>query len=115
MRLKGCTMAKDSLNELKKFYENGGNLINHLKNLNNSKRNSDEMIMISYDFQSGSYIKKINENPEFTEKYTNAMAKVINGLGTHESILEAGVGEATTLANVLPKLKPQPKNIYGFA
>jgi ubiquinone/menaquinone biosynthesis C-methylase UbiE len=78
-------------------------------------KNTDEMVKISYDFQSGSYIQSVKENPKFNKKYTEAIAKVINSLDTDfNSILEAGVGEATTLANLIPKLKDYPEKIFGF-
>lgn len=108
-------MTKESLNTIKKIYERGENIIQHLKDDETSKNNTDEMIMISYDFQSGSYIKNVKENPEFNEKYTGAIAKVINKPCIKcDFILEVGVGEATTLANLVPKLKVNPKRIYGF-
>jgi uncharacterized protein YbaR (Trm112 family) len=108
-------MKKESLNTIKKIYEKGGNIIQHLKDDKTKKGNTDEIIMISYDFQSGSYIKNVRENPGFNEKYTGAISTVIDGLGIEfNSILEAGVGEATTLANLIPKLKTKPKKVYGF-
>ncbi|MFA5175257.1 MAG: methyltransferase domain-containing protein [Patescibacteria group bacterium] len=108
-------MKKESLNTIKKMYERGENIIRYLKDNEIKKNNSDEMIMISYDFQSGSYIKDVKENFEFNEKYTRAISKVINNIGVeYDSILEAGVGEATTLANLIPKLAIKPKNVYGF-
>lgn len=108
-------MTKNSLNIINKIYERGENLIQHLKDGDISKETTDEMVMISYDFQSGNYIKHVKENPEFNEKYTRAIAKVINKLGIEcDFILEVGVGEATTLANLIPKIKVNPKRIYGF-
>lgn len=108
-------MNKKTLQAIKKIYQGGGNIIQSLKNHGNFKRNTLEMIMISYDFQSGSYIKETKENSTFNEKYTKAIARVINGLDIkYDSILEVGVGEATTLANLVPKLEIAPKKIYGF-
>jgi hypothetical protein len=45
------------LNKIKKLYENGGNIIQYLKSMDNNSMNSLEDILISYDFQAGSYIK----------------------------------------------------------
>lgn len=106
---------KNALGIIRKIYEDGGNIIQYLKNSDNPEKNIGEMIRISYDFQSGSYIKNVKENPEYNEKYTRAIAKVINRIGIgYDFILEAGVGEATTLLNVIPKLKIKPKRAYGF-
>lgn len=108
-------MEKESLNRIKDIYEKGGNIIQYLKDSENLKNNTTEIIMISYDLQSGSYIKNVKENPEFNEKYTLAISKIFNKIGIKcNSILEAGVGEATTLANLIPKLQNTPKKIYGF-
>ncbi len=43
------------LSKIKEIYENGGNIIQYLKNLDGANTNSIEDIMISYDFQAGSY------------------------------------------------------------
>jgi len=108
-------MKKESLKIIKDIYERGGNIIQHLKNSEDLINNTYEIIMISYDFQSGSYIKNVKENPEFNEKYTLAVSKIFNKTGLKfNSILEVGVGEATTLANLIPKLQNIPKKIYGF-
>lgn len=107
-------MKKNSLNLIKEKYKKGDNIIKYLKD-NKISENTNEIIAISYDFQSGNYIKNVEKNPEFNKKYTESIAKVINKLGVkYESILEAGVGEATTLANLISKLKIKPQRIYGF-
>jgi len=104
------------LAELKKIsqvYKVGGNIMEYIAQIENTSDNSIESIAISYDFQAGSYIKHAEENKEFLFNYTNAISKVINKLENYESILEVGVGEATTLTNLVPKLSA-PQNIYGF-
>lgn len=108
-------MKRKSLNVIKKIYERGENIIQYLKDNNKSKRNTREIIMISYDFQTGSYIKYMKENIKINEKYIRAISKVINGLNIkYNSILEVGVGDGRTLGNLILKLKTNPKKIYGF-
>lgn len=102
------------LNRIKELYSNGENIIQYLRSLEQSKFNSLEDIMISYDFQAGSYIEKSNKNSEFRDKYCSAVSVVINKLGDYSSIAEVGVGEATTLGNVLRYLNVKPKDIFGF-
>ena len=104
----------EELENMKKFYNKGVNIIEYLKSNSHYKINTTEMIMISYDFQAGTYIKKALENPEWEKKYSSTLASVINKLGKHNSILEVGVGESTTLINVMSKLIFHPKNIFGF-
>ena len=107
-------MDNNSLQSIKKLYDEGGNVISYLKKSNKAK-NTDNIIAISYDLQSGSYIKYVKEQKSYIKKYTQAIANEINSLNTnYTSILEVGVGEATTLANLISKLNNKPKNIYGF-
>lgn len=90
---------------LAELYKNNVNIIAYLKELEDSQQNSVEDIMISYDFQAGTYVQAYKNNKDFSEKYTNAIAKVINGLKcTKKSIFECGVGEATTLVPLIKKL-----------
>jgi ubiquinone/menaquinone biosynthesis C-methylase UbiE/uncharacterized protein YbaR (Trm112 family) len=104
----------ERLKTIKEFYEQGGNVINFLKNTNhNFAKNDIEAILISYDFQAGSYIKSVKENPDYIENYTSLLADILNTL-EGESLLEVGVGEATTLINLIPKLKISFDNFYGF-
>ncbi len=108
-------MHKKYLNEIKKTYESGENIIGYLKKTEVAQRNTPEMIMLSYDLQSGSYIKHAKEHAAQNQKRARAVAAVINGLNADcRSIIEAGVGEATTLANLIPHLEHRPERIYGF-
>ncbi len=102
------------LQAIQEVYKRGENVIQYLNN-GSRQKNTREMVMISYDLQSGSYIRQTKKNPAFNERYTKAIANVINGLGVpYNSILEVGVGEATTLAHLVPKLNIAPRKIYGF-
>lgn len=108
-------MKKQFLKPISEIFKKEKNVIQYLNKSAKSKKNSAETIMISYDFQSGSYIKVVKKNFSFNEKYTQAIADVMVELKMeYQSILEVGVGEATTLANLIPKLKIKPKKIYGF-
>jgi hypothetical protein len=68
------------LNHISKIYKNGENIISHLKNLSKNKNNSTEDILISYDFQAGSYIKYVKENKEYINNYTQSIVNLINTL-----------------------------------
>ncbi len=99
---------------VKEIFEKGENIIQYLKNSKRGSLNTIEDILISYDFQSGSYIKFVEENPVYSNDYTNAIEKVISALGSFDVILEAGVGEATTLVNLIPKLNNSTAKYMGF-
>jgi ubiquinone/menaquinone biosynthesis C-methylase UbiE len=96
------------------LYKRGENIISFLKAKQGNNLNTIEDILISYDFQSGSYIKFVEENPEYTNLYTTAIAHVFLQLGKFKTILEVGVGEATTLSNLALKLKLPGVKFFGF-
>lgn len=102
------------LNEIRHLYSKGANLIEYLKSKSNDQGDLSDAIMISYDIQSGTYTENDIKKPEIRENYTTALANVLNNLGFFESIAEAGVGEATTLSKVLPKLHQKNPAAYGF-
>lgn len=105
----------DLMPRIKELYESGENIIEYFKNQENRDVNTIQDILISYDFQSGSYIKGIENNKEYSNAYTKQLADVINELGVFENIIEVGVGEATTLGNLIPKIKnSQFLETYGF-
>ena len=103
----------NQISEVKKIYENGGNILGFLKSKSNSLQNSTESILISYDFQAGTYTEFVKQNTEYINNYTGAIAKLLDNL-SFNSIIEVGVGEATTLGNVVERLVKRPEFIYGF-
>lgn len=102
------------LNGIKKIYEQNENIIAYLKELKASDQNNLEDILISYDFQAGTYTKGYKENPKNKDLYCAYLAEIINSLAEYDSVLEVGVGEATTMGVMLSKLKSKPKRTYGF-
>jgi hypothetical protein len=104
----------DLIPRIKELYKSGANIIQFLKNESGEELNSIEDILISYDFQAGSYIKFITENSSYHDAYTNQIAVVLNNLERFDTLLEVGTGEATTLANVILKLNVLPQKAMGF-
>jgi ubiquinone/menaquinone biosynthesis C-methylase UbiE len=102
------------LNRVKEIYSQNHNIIKFLKDTNGNINNTIEDILISYDFQAGSYIDHYKKNPEFNAQYCSGIANVINQLGCFDSVLEVGIGEATTLGNLIKYLKHTPNRKYGF-
>jgi ubiquinone/menaquinone biosynthesis C-methylase UbiE/uncharacterized protein YbaR (Trm112 family) len=102
------------LQKIKQLYESGGNIIQYLKSIDNSELNTIEDILISYDFQSGSYIKSYAKNPEYVNNYGQALSSIINKIDNVQSIIEIGVGEATTLQSLIRNLKNKDSRIFGF-
>lgn len=106
-------MFKD-INKIIKEYKKGTNLIKYLNQNYSDKLEKNEITQLSYDIQAGSYTLKALNNPEFELGRGMAFAKEINNLGSFDSILEAGVGEATSMVAMLSELSSNPKKIKGF-
>ena len=102
------------LGKIKYLYFENKNIIRYLKEIEGKKDNSIEDIMISYDFQAGSYTEAYKREPKLKEYFCSCLAKIINNLEDYDSILEVGVGEGTTLGPLLKKLKKKIIKCYGF-
>lgn len=99
------------LYQLKNLYASGVNIIEHLDQLGHSR---EESIAISYDLQAGAYIQFAKNNRAYIDEYTDEISSILNGLSANaESVMEAGVGEATTLSHVRAKLDFEPCSV-GF-
>jgi len=102
-----------AIGKIRNLYKEGKNLMEYLRS--GDSLNDAESIMISYDFQAGSYIKNASENQTYFDKYSSMICDEIRALGEFKSIMEVGVGEATVMAPTTQKLDPENKLIkYGF-
>jgi ubiquinone/menaquinone biosynthesis C-methylase UbiE/uncharacterized protein YbaR (Trm112 family) len=102
-----------SMKRLRDHYEKGENIMQLLRDAGVTK--DSEAVLAAYDLQAGTYVEAMR-SPSYSArklKYASAIAKVLNQLGA-ASILEAGVGEATTIAHVIPRMIPQPIIAAGF-
>jgi hypothetical protein len=101
--------------ELQALYAQGKNITRLLRETQGLQYNSNEIIEIAYDLQTGSYIAALeNANMEkHKREYASEIAKAILSVCKPTSILEAGVGEATTLSGVLQSLSANISS-YGF-
>lgn len=102
------------LQRIKELYKQNVNIIKHLKQLDNRVQNTTEDIMISYDFQAGSYLRNYQRNQEIYNEIGKRIAVKINQLGTRGSLLEAGIGDGVMLGVIVPQLDKRPERIYGF-
>lgn len=106
------------LNRIKELYQNSDiNIIEYLKKMDNEEYNTNEDVMISYDFQAGTYVSAYKSDCFMKNEYCLSLAKVFDGVmddSLIKSMVEVGVGEATTLGPVLKRMNNIPNNIYGF-
>lgn len=106
-------MSKELLSKINDLYINGGtNIIDYLKSIKGNEQNSIEDILISYDFQSGSYTKGYIDNPQARDIYIDEVFQHISTL-EFNTLMELGVGEATTLGLLMKKM-PTIKEVYGL-
>lgn len=102
------------LNRLKNLYDTKENIIDYLKRADKRDYNIVEDIMISYDFQAGSYVKQYKADSEAKKFFLERFVQYIIGNEIRGKILEAGVGEGTTLIPLLQKVKQNFEQVYGF-
>lgn len=102
------------INKIKEVYSKGENMMEFLRN-DNSGRNDIESIMISYDFQAGTYIKVASENVDYNRRYSGAIIHELKKLEPFNSIMEVGVGEATLMSPLMQQFDPENKlQKFGF-
>lgn len=102
------------ITNIREVYRRGDNVLQFLKDAEDG-RNGCEAIMISYDLQAGSYTRLAPATAEFTDRYTDAIAKVWSRLGPWHSAMEVGVGEATRMLPLMAKLDPDgTREVMGF-
>ena len=102
------------IDKVREVYSKGENMMEFLRE-SHSTINDIESIMISYDFQAGSYIKIASENGDYIKRYTGAIMSELKSLGPFTSIMEVGVGEATLMSPLMQQLDVDNKlNKFGF-
>lgn len=102
----------ETLHEIKRLYDSGTNIMEYLRggDFGDANTNTIEDIMISYDFQAGSYTQAYYHNPQVYERVTSEVAAVIDDLdGNKRSIMEAGMGEGQAIYTLVKNLKNSPK------
>lgn len=101
------------LPEIIDHYKKGGNVMQFIREIKKTNTNELEDILISYDLQSGSYIKLLKENAEIRTHYCELLAEEIKNLGNFNTLLEVGVGEGITI-NELLKHCTSFTTVFGF-
>jgi ubiquinone/menaquinone biosynthesis C-methylase UbiE len=104
--------------ELRKVYEANQNVLRFCKEkLGSNATNEQAAIMHAYELQAGSYVKSMRDDAKYREKkqaFGRALAEIFAPYAP-ASILEAGVGEATTLAEVAKNLPTDKEHaLYAF-
>jgi ubiquinone/menaquinone biosynthesis C-methylase UbiE/uncharacterized protein YbaR (Trm112 family) len=107
-------MNNINLSEIRMLYREGVNIIDHLRNKLAASYNTEQLVEISYDMQSGSYIKFVLANAESERLYHQEMAGILGDyISEGDIVVDVGTGEMTTLAGVA--LNCYEKPALGYA
>lgn len=104
---------------MKLAYSEGKNAMEFSRSFLN-KYSSDNInhkiaILLAYDLQAGTYVEYASKNYDFIKSWCKELTSLINPiLPVDGSILEVGVGEATTLRGVLQLLGNKVSAAFGF-
>lgn len=101
--------------EISALLRRGENIMRCIRNQEGVQDNSPTAIIYSYDAQAGSYTKAL-ENPNIQEHKSQIgrrLGPLLDDLGP-TSLLDAGVGEATSLVPILSRMSHPPREVFGF-
>lgn len=99
---------------MKKEYNKGKNVMAWARSRSKVK-DSTQITLIAYDLQAGTYVKFAEKNILLQKAWGNQLAELLNPfLSKGDKILEVGVGEGTTLTEVLNAINVQKIEAYGF-
>jgi ubiquinone/menaquinone biosynthesis C-methylase UbiE/uncharacterized protein YbaR (Trm112 family) len=108
-------MPIPTMKQAKELYDRGMNIMRLFRESEAGEVNSINGILAAYDLQSGSYVELLGDpaHAVFIHAYSRAIAAILDRYSP-ASVMEAGVGEATTLVNVLRQMQHPPANALGF-
>lgn len=108
-------MNKYDAGEIRTLFQRGENIIEWVAAREGAANNSETAILYSYDAQAGSYVAELKDDTrrQFKDDFGRRLAGVLDKLAP-ASLLDAGVGEATSLAPVLRHMAARPAHVLGF-
>jgi hypothetical protein len=106
---------KYDASEIEAKLRRGENIMSWIRDAEGSDRNSAAAITYAYDAQAGSYTAAL-ENPatrELKNRIGARLAPLLDSIAPY-SLMEAGVGEATSLAPVVGAMRNKPQHVLGL-
>ena len=96
-------------------YSRGENMMDYARKQLGSSQNTLLATLVAYDLQAGSYTARVRRKREDNHHWCSQLAEVLSPyISANSSLLEVGVGEATTLAEVARLLAPSLGYVAGF-
>ena len=107
-------MDKYNAGEIRALFERGQNIIDWIAS-REGMPNSEIAILYSYDAQAGTYVEELkdSERRHFRNELGRLIAGVLDELAP-SSLLEAGVGEATTLVPIYLTCPIGPRTYWAW-
>lgn len=107
------------IREMQRAYARGKNAMeaakNYLQVIGCYAQNTGLQISVAYDLQAGSYIDINNADLDKATRWWNALGRVICPfIAEGDVIVEAGIGDGTSLNAVLDRLRLSSFRAYGF-
>lgn len=101
---------------MREAYHRGGNAMEAARALLNDDANLPFAVLVAYDLQAGTYAESARAHPERTDAWCTQLAALLRPYveASPSSLLEVGVGEATTLAGVVERLGVPLRWAGGF-
>jgi SAM-dependent methyltransferase len=105
-----------SARQLRDRMEQGENIAAHLRQDAQSVTNTQAIIELAYDLQAGSYVAGLQDSSLrlHKERLAEHLAGKIRNICQPASVLDAGMGEATTLSAVMARLASPQTTFFGF-
>lgn len=101
------------LKKISEIFHEGKNVSQYIREQKGLDHNDIETILISYDFQAGSYIKAASDNKQLIKEYCHAVSEILNPLSPR-ILCDVGIGEATKVQPILDNLSNKPEKLYGL-
>src|SRR5689334_2474093 len=101
--------------EIRALYDRGVSVMDWMRARERGDNNSPTAILYSYDAQAGSYVALVEDpaHAELKRAIARRLAPLIDSCAPR-SMLEAGIGEATTLGPLLAECTQPPPRVLGF-
>lgn len=100
---------------MRQAYARGDNAMAYARAAAGSPTNATIATLIAYDLQAGSYNAQVRRDPATNRRWCEQFAGILAPLlQAGDTVLEAGCGEATTLAGMLAALPVRPARALGF-
>jgi hypothetical protein len=99
---------------IRELYRSGVNISEWVRKHEGDEENSLTAILYSYDAQAGSYVDALRhpDVASMKSKLGEKLGSIFDDLAP-ETLLDAGVGEATSLAPVMRAMKRPPQSTWG--